>query len=263
MAEQPFLPFDEPEERPAAAAPSGARLIDSLARVCRERPLDEKVLVAPSLFVGHTLVERLAREGHSWVNLRVETARTIALAVAGPAIAAEKRRLLSRAQALALVEQACGETLTPKSYFGELRDRPGFHRALQRTFDEIRAAGLSAAALPAKAFDDARKLRELKAVLARYDADLEKGHFVDSAAVLRRAAAAAAPDPAGAFYLVVDEAALSAVEKTLLEKVAAGRLEILAAEPAESWKERARGARLLRASGEENEIREVFRQILS
>src|SRR5262249_19236462 len=155
--------------------------------------------------------ERLAREGHPWANLRVETVRTLALAAAGPGLASEGLRLLSRAQALALVEQACGETLTAKSHFGELRDRPGFHRALQRTFDEIRAAGLSTSALPAKAFDDARKLKELKAVLARYDTDLEKGRFVDSAAVLRRAAAAADPDPGGAFYLVVDEAALSAV----------------------------------------------------
>jgi len=96
MAEQPFLPFEEPEERPAAAAaPSGTRLIDSLASVCAERPLEEKVLIAPSLSVGHTLVERLAREGHPWMNLRVETVRTLALEAAGPEIAREGLRLLS------------------------------------------------------------------------------------------------------------------------------------------------------------------------
>ena len=90
------------------------------------------------------LVERLAREGHPWMNLRVETARTLALDLVGAELAREGLRLLSRAQALALVEQACAEFLTPGSYFGQLRDRPGFHRALQRTFEEIRAAGLSA-----------------------------------------------------------------------------------------------------------------------
>ena len=64
MAEQPFLPFDEPEARPAAPAPRAAgplKLVDSLARVCRERPLEEKILVAPSLAIGDTVVERLAR----------------------------------------------------------------------------------------------------------------------------------------------------------------------------------------------------------
>lgn len=257
MAEQPFLPFDEPEAR---AAPASPRLIDSLARICRERPLEEKILVAPSLSIGHTLVERLAREGHSWVHLRIETVRTLAHALVGPELAREGLRLASRAQALALIEQACAEFLTPKSYFGQLRDRPGFHRALQRTFDEIRAAGLSAAALPAGAFDDARKLKELKGILARYDADLEKGRFIDSAAVLRRAVSAA--NAAGPVFLIPEDANLTAVERELVEKVAAGRLETLAAEPPARWTANGARALLVRAIGEENEIRQVFRRIL-
>ncbi len=268
-AEQPFLPFEDaaPAERSEAeasaaeAAPRPSDLLSSLAAVCRERPLEEKVLVAPSLSIGHTLVERLAREGHPWINLRVETARTIALRIAGPALAREGLRLLSRAQALALVEQACAEYLGPKAYFGELRDRPGFHRALQRTFEEIRAAGLSAAALPAKAFGDARKLKELKGILAHYDKNLTESRFIDSAAVLRRALAAAAPDPGGTLYLLVDDADLSAVEREILETVAGPTLQRLASAP-ERWLEVAATARLLRASGEENEIREVFRRIL-
>ncbi|HEY1435056.1 MAG TPA: hypothetical protein VGG65_06750, partial [Thermoanaerobaculia bacterium] len=64
MAVQPMLPFDE---EPAPAPAPGSRLTDELAGVCREFPLDEKVLVAPSLPIGHQLVERLAREGGAWV----------------------------------------------------------------------------------------------------------------------------------------------------------------------------------------------------
>lgn len=274
MPEQPFLPFDEPEPRPAqprerlretsataTGAPAG--LIASLAAACRAAPLEEKVLVAPSLAVGHTLVERLAREGSPWLHLRVETARTIALEIVGPALAREGLRLLSRAQALALVEQACTETLSPDSYFGPLRDQPGFHRALQRTFDEIRAAGLTAAALPARAFGDARKVKELKRILARYDEDLARGGFIDGASVLRRALGVAERDASRARYLVVDGVETSPVERRLIEKVAGDGLEILAAEPVERWTEVARGARLLRATGEENEIREVFRRALA
>ncbi len=219
--------------------------------------------MAPSLAIGHTLVERLARAGHPWMNLRVATARTIALDLVGPDLAREGLRLLSRAQALALVEQACAQFLTPKSWFGQLRDRPGFHRALQRTFEEIRAAGLSAAALPPGAFDDPRKLEELKGVLARYDTDLEKGRFIDSAAVLRRAVAAAKPDPSAGVYLVPGDADLTAVERALLEKVAGGRLETLPGEAPERWTEAGARATLVRAIGEENEIRQVFRRILA
>src|SRR5690349_12716749 len=178
MAEQPFLPFDEPSPArppepatpPSHAAPLAApaapgptektsRLIEELARVCAELPVEEKVLVAPSLAVGHTLVERLAREGHAPANLRVETLRTLALGAVGAELAHGGFRLLSRAQALALVEQACAETLTPLSYFGRLRDRPGLHRALQETLDELRGAGLEPGAIPTSAFSDARKPR--------------------------------------------------------------------------------------------------------
>ncbi|HEY1434938.1 MAG TPA: PD-(D/E)XK nuclease family protein, partial [Thermoanaerobaculia bacterium] len=199
----------------------------------------------------------------AWVHFRVETVRTLAHRIAGPELAREGLRLLSRAQALALVEQACGEFLTPESYFGQLRDRPGFHRALQRTFDEIRAAGLSPDALPAAAFEDARKLKELKGILARYDADLEKGRFIDSAGVLRRAVAAAASDPTPARYLMLAGGDASAVERALVEKIAGERLAILAGDGSANWADGAKSARLLRAVGEENEIREVFRDVLA
>ncbi len=260
MVEQPFLPFDEPEPRPAVAVAAG--LVDSLARVCRERPLAEKILVAPSLAIGHTLVERLAREGHPWMNLRVATPRTIALGLVGPALAREGLRLLSRAQALALVEQACAGSLTPKSYFGQLRDRPGFHRALQRTFEEIRTAGLTAAALPSGAFDDPRKVEELRGILSRYGADLERGRFIDTAAVLRRAVAVATVDPSQPSYLVPEDADLTAVEHELLAKVAGEGLETLPVESPDRWTEVGARATLVRAIGEENEIRHVFRRIL-
>ena len=262
MAEQPFLPFEEPAARAAAEPPEGSRLIDALARACAQAPLEEKILIAPSLAVGHTLVERLAREGHPWMNLRVETVRTLALALVGSELAREGLRLLSRAQALALVEQACAEFLTSKSYFGQLRDRPGFHRALQRTFGEIRAAGLSSAGLPAAAFEDPRKLKELNGILARYDADLAKGRFIDSAAVLRRAVAAARPGAPGSTYLIPEDIDLTAVERELVEKVAAGRLKTLEVEPPARWTAKGARARLVRAIGEENEIRQAFRRIL-
>ncbi len=263
MAEQPMLPFGEASEPSRTSRIS--RLVEELARVCREHPLEEKVLVAPSLPIGYQLLERLARQGDPWVNLRVETVRTVAHGLVGAELARQGWKLLSRAQALALVEQACGEALTDKSYFGPLRSLPGFHRAVHRTFDELRAAGISPAALPAAAFADRRKRAELKAILERYDAALVKGRFVDSAEVLRRAveAASAKAEGSGPIYLLPEGQELAAVERALLERVAGPRLLTLATDPPAAWTRQARGATLLRAIGEENEIREAFRRILS
>jgi ATP-dependent helicase/nuclease subunit B len=259
MAVQQPLPFgDEPEETPP-------RHIEELARVCREKPLEEKILVVPSLQVGYQILEALARSGQSWVNLRVETVRTLAHAAIGPALVRDGWKLLSRAQSLALVEQACVEALTAGSYFGSLADRPGLHRSFQRTFDELRAAGLAAENLPESAFTDRRKHRELREVLRRYTEALETGRFVDGIEVLRRSLRAVETGEAkgnGVIYLLVGPAELSALEETFVEKLAAGRLVLLAADPPGSWKAIAGRARLFRAIGEENEIREVFRTIL-
>ena len=285
MSDQPLLPFGEPlpaeapaakpgkprpksPPRPAAPAPpspAGAsrsatsRLIEEVARICAERPVEEKVLVVPSLAVGHTLVERLAREGHPWVNLRVETVRTLALAAIGPELARLGLRLLSRAQALALVEQACADTLTARSYFGRLRDRPGLHRALQQTLDELRAAGIEPDAIPASAFADPRKPKEIRSVLARYAALLAEGRFVDGLEVLRRAAASAAPRPA--LYLVPEDSELSELDRRFLERLGGERVE-LPVDAVATWAGTARTARLFRAIGEENELRTAFRRIL-
>lgn len=253
VATQFSLPFGTTKE-PAS------RLVESLGDVCAELPLEEKVFLAPSLAIGHQTVERLARSGRPWMHLRVETLRSLAHALVGPDLARKGKRLLSRAQALALVEQACAEVLKETSYFGLLRDRPGLHRALQRAFDELRAAGISAGSIPKRAFADARKHRELTAVLTRYEATLERGGFVDEAGVLRRAGDRPRRD-GGTLYLLPEGLDLSGVERSFLEKLAGGRLRLLPVDPPEEWRRAAREIEISRATGEENEIRAVLRRV--
>ncbi len=271
MPFQPALPFDaEPDPAPQAPAaerqPDSARLIERLAAICRERPLEEKILVAPTLAIGHTLAERLAREGHAWIHLRVATVRTLAADVAGPELARDGRRILSRAQALALVEQACLEALDAESYFGALLDRPGLHRAIHASLDELRGAGLTADSLPARAFADRRKHRELAEVFRRYVGGLDAGRYADGIEVLRRAAASLAcarnrPDPP--VHLLPAGTELSSLQRRFLQTLAAGRLIEVEGDLPQEWPRAARGARFFRATGEENEIREVLRRVLS
>ncbi|HYB53923.1 MAG TPA: hypothetical protein VEG84_08655, partial [Thermoanaerobaculia bacterium] len=244
--------------------PEGGSLLDSLAGVCRDRPLEEKVLIAPSLLIGHELAERVARAGTPWINLRVETVRTLAHALVARDLAREGRRLLSRAQALALVEQACAQALGEDSYFGFLSDRPGLHRAVQSALDELRAAGVGPDRLPAGAFGDRRKHRALQETFRRHEEALEAGRYVDRAEVLRRAEAVLAPTPSseGPIYLLPGSTVLSPLERRFLERLAGQRLIALSEGPPDVWKQIARRARLLRASGEENELRAAFRRIL-
>jgi hypothetical protein len=135
------------------------RLLQELAAFCEAHPVDEKVLLVPSFQTGTQVLDALARSGCAHLNLRPATVFSLAQRVAGPALAAEGYSTLSRAQLLALVEDACDDALEPDSYFGALRERPGLHRALQATLNEIRRAGLTPEQLPPDAFEDPRKAR--------------------------------------------------------------------------------------------------------
>ena len=84
--------------------------------------------------------------------------------------------------------------------------------------------------------------------------------------LLRRALRAAEgprTPPPGATYILTAATELSALERAFLERIAGGSLVTLAPDPAGAWKRLALTAALSRALGEENEIREVFRAILS
>ena len=259
MSFQPLLPFGP--DKIDSASP---RLIEEVARVCREHPLEEKILLAPSLAIGHQITERLAREGHPWVHLRVETVRNLAHGLVGPTLVKEGLTLISRAQALALVEQACTQALGAGSYFGRIKDRPGLHRALQSTLDELRTAGITAARLPTRVFPDRRKALELAAILERYEQALDRGKFLDRPGVLRRALdVVSSVSPRSVWYLLPTNVELSSAERELVEKVAGERLISVAAEPPAEWRAIARSARLFRAVGEENEVREVLRRLLA
>ena len=261
VAVQSLLPFDSESARAARAR---RRSIEDLARVCREHPLEEKILVAPTLAIGHQIVERLVRSGTPWIGLRVETVRTLAHGIVGAELAREGLRLLSRAQSLALVEQACAEAFGPASYFGGLRDRPGLHRALQATLEELGAAGLDPERLPAGAFADRKKHRELREVSRRHAAALAAARAVDAVGLLRRAVAALEKGGrrGDAIFLLPADTDLPPLSRQFVEALAGNRLRVLGRADPQAWRATARRAQFFRATGEENEIREIFRRVL-
>ncbi len=74
-------------------------IVSRLQSVCREHLLREKILVVPSLAIGHQIADAVAYAGTPWVNLRMETIRTISDAVAGFDLVQRGLTVLFRAQA--------------------------------------------------------------------------------------------------------------------------------------------------------------------
>jgi len=246
------------------AAVERNRLLQELATFCEAHPIDEKILLVPSFAVGTQILDALARSGFAHLNLRPATLFSLALEVAGPLLAADGRRLLSRAQLLAVVESACDEVLKADSYFGKLRERVGLHRALHRTLDELRRAGVAPGALPAEAFEDARKARELAALARAFDATLERIGAADAAEVFDRAARACAEPgrriPASAHVLRPTGLDLAPLEERFLASCAPVTVPL--AEDAPETGNTSSTLTFSHALSEENEVRGVFRRIL-
>ncbi len=227
-----------------------------LAAICREHPLREKVVVVPSLAVGHQIGDALARSGTHWIHLRFETTRTLADAVASFELAREGWTVLSRAQALAILERACDRVLDDSSYFAELRGRPGLYRAIQRSIDDLRHAGLRE--LPAEAFEDPRKATDLSRILIAYEEELSERRFVDRFGVLAKAIAiaesgATLPWGGDTKWVVAEDVEGSSAEARLVELVSGRSIGGQTIDKSD------REIAFVRAVGEENEIRHALR----
>ena len=246
------------------AAVERNRLLQELAAFCEAHPVDEKILLVPSFAVGTQILDSLARSGSPHLNLRPATPFSLALEVAGPLLAADGRRLLSRAQLLAVVESACDDVLKADSYFGRLRERVGLHRALHRTLDELRRAGVAPGALPLEAFEDARKARELAALARAFAATLEKIGAADAAEVFDRAVRACEEPgrrmPGSVQVLRPAGLALAPLEERFLSSCAPVTVRIAEDEPGAGRPSAA--LTFSHALSEENEVRRVLRRIL-
>jgi hypothetical protein len=239
------------------------RLLQELAAFCEAHPLDEKVLLVPSFQIGTQILEALARSRCAHLNLRPATVFSLAHEIAGPSLAAEGRRLLSRAQLLSVAETACDVVLKDDSYFGKIRERVGLHRALQRTLEELRRAGLGASTLPVAAFEDPRKGTELAALARTYAETLAQLGAADFADVLQRAIALCAAGAGaifdGAFLLRPSGLEPAPLEETFLAAI--GRPTLGLAEDGPDPGPPAARLEVTQALGEENEVRAVFRHL--
>lgn len=241
------------------------QLLNSIADFCSSHLLDEKVLVSPSLAAGRQMTEALARAGHPWVNLRVETIRTLAMSVMGPDLARDGKKLLSRAQSLALVEQACATALDEASYFGKLRDRAGLHRAMQQTLADLRASGISLDRTSTGLLESEKKAGEIRAVREAYETALQRDGYVDDSDVLRLALEKLQADHStrpSAWYLVPESPDASATEKLFIQAIGGSQIQNLAVDDPADWHGELESLDIRQALGEENEVREILRTVL-
>jgi len=217
--------------RALVTSPSAAARLDRAAAWLRRRRGSERVLIlGASLEAANELVLRTVskrRAAFGWHRL---TLGRLAAALAAPALVT---RGLVPVGMLAL-EALCARVIDTLGRRGELgrfepvADRPGLPRAMARTLEEARLAGLDADALAAT---------ELDRILAGFEADLEEAGLADRALVLELAAERARdPDAThpliGLPTLLLDAPVSFGLERDLLAALADRSPDALATVPA-------------------------------
>jgi RecB family exonuclease len=269
------------------------RLTTTLAAICRDRLLDEKWILAPSLRAGHEWLVSVTRSGQAVVNCHVKTITNLALQLAAPTMVAAGVELVSARGATLLIDWIIRQLRRPEDgYLWQLPPSAGLAHAVYAAIDDVRRAGLDDRQLRPQCFEVSAKGQELAAVLQEYLQELHERHWVDRAHVLRMAIARLQQDSKAVaddvLVLVPEDIHCAGLERALLEALPAERQQKLPVDQPGQWPaeetDRLTDAGLLRwslspadapppmkdgtaslfrAVGEVNEVREVLRRCLA
>lgn len=242
--------------------------IAPLETLLRDHPGEPTVLLVRSRPAGDQMLERLARSGLSWANVRVATPAALARDLAAPELARRGWKHATRTQTLFLLDRLLrsgvgGSWFSRGGPEGRREPADGLVQAVHRSLMELRRHGLDAAALSPQAFSPPAKGEALKEVLAAYEETLEALALVDTPGLLRLAVqrleeAPAGPDGDRTRYLIPAGLTFRGLERELVERLTGGRLEPFTLGP-----EQPKTFRFFHAISPETELRAVLRQVLA
>ncbi len=185
------------------------RLTEDLERLCAERALDEKWLLAPTIRVGVQWLDSVARSGQPVLNFRVNTVKRFALDIATHVMQERHLELLpdKGMRAQLLVGRVFGRLAEPaRGYLSGLTPSPGLNEALTGAVRDLRMAGLTAEDLEAHDFEVAAKGNEIKKLMAGYEQELRAACLLDYAGAITMAIERFQTDPS-----VLEESTLVAI----------------------------------------------------
>ncbi len=256
--------------------------------LCRERLIEEKWLLAPSLRVGRQWLDSLTLSGTAVINCRVCTLAGMAMRFAGPVMNDRGLSYCNDKAQLFLVDSILRSlSRDSSSYFWELRRGLSLSRRVCAMLEALELAGIGPDDITRDHFESEAKHADVVLVFKAYRRLLSQTKQVDYSDVLKIAAQAAGGSPPVTtaelpFFIVPTELDVCELERRLLESLPRDRV-LHAAGDADEFDltdrrddhEQERVSRALTAlmardprpsfnfftaSGEYNEIKEVFRR---
>ena len=161
--------------------------VEQLAELCRTHVTRNKWVFVPSHAIGHTLGERIALDGTSWLNLRFVTPLDIALRMGAPFLVERDIDPSEEGLGPVLIMRLMLDLPKEGGYFRPLADQPTLAEALWSTVRELRMAGIKSGQLRVDAFESRTKYSELRALLRAYEHFLFRNHRADLALVYEEA----------------------------------------------------------------------------
>lgn len=262
------------------------RLTVGLSDLCYRRAPDEKWLLAPSRRVGFGWLDSVARSGQPLVNVRVRTLRGMALELAQPEMARLGLQYLQGVKAEVIMAGVLERSRDKGGgYLSGVDESQGLTRAVLGSIEDLRLAGLCPGDLDAGEFEVELKGRQVRTLLLEYEKELVESGLVDYAgalAIATRRLAGEGPAMTGGALVIMPadmEAELKGMERSLWSAVPGeSRVVLPVDQPGEEGGGRADAALLgwvldptaapepagdgsagiFRATGEVNEVREVF-----
>jgi ATP-dependent helicase/nuclease subunit B len=211
------------------AASSAARL-EAAAGFLRQFPADHPItIVAATRGAADDFARSMASERGATLGVARLSLTQLAARTAVVAMAAEGKTSSSGLGAEAVAARAVFTALRDESlrYFAPVADSPGFPRALARTLQELRLAGITASAL----HTPGRARADLADLLARFDHAFGEVGAADRAELLHTAARLLRDRPVGGAVLLLDTPVHDAAEAALIASLTAGAAHVLATAP--------------------------------
>ena len=196
--------------------------LTQLKAFCDAHPIDTKVLIVPTMTVGHDLTLALAATGYSWLNLQIETPRSLAEKDAGALLISEGHSRMAQDADLFWLDEMMPRAVREidDEYFAQ--QATALTRPFLRTLRVLRAAGLE---LETDSLSEkGTRHRVLRRLYQTYCATFERDNLYDNAVLYRHALnhLKTHPLPQNTHYAILDETPLPALAFEYLSKKTQG-----------------------------------------
>ncbi len=171
---------------------------------CDAHPIDAKVLIVPAMTIGHDLTLALAATGYSWLNLQIETLRSLAEKDASALLIAEGHARMAQDADLFWLDEMIPQAVSEVNddYFAQ--QATALTRPFLRTLRVLRTAGLEPDELSMK--DQRHQL--LQRLYQTYCAAFERDSLYDNAVLYQRALKHLKSPSQNTHYAILDETPL-------------------------------------------------------